>query len=80
MKYLMKITTAIAMMAFAVAAVNADDKDQKKKDNGTVDRIRQPDPPKESTGTVKSPTLKPSDGHKSPPKFKEVPPPKTDKK
>ena len=67
-------------MAFVAVAANADDKDQKgNTDNGTADNIRQPDPPAETTGTVKTPQLQPYDGHTPEPKFKEPPPPKTDK-
>jgi hypothetical protein len=72
-KYATMIATAVAVMSFVVMPMNAGEQD--KKSNDTVDKIRQPDPPVASTGTVKTPTLQPSDHHKPKPKFTEPPPP-----
>jgi hypothetical protein len=68
----------IHIIAFAVLATlghaSADNNNQKKAQN-TVDRIRQPDPPKVSTGTKPSPVGQPIVSRPGNPGYKPAPPP-----
>jgi hypothetical protein len=80
-RYIAMAIVVAASVLVATPRLLADDKDTKlDKAKDTVDGIRPSDPPKESSGTAKGPTLtKPDPDRKPEPKFKEPPPPKVDK-
>lgn len=79
MKHFLATCGTFLMLSLGILGAYAvDDSKNKTADKRTQDNLPA-QPPKAGTDTVKGSGLKPYDGHKQAPKFKEVPPPPKDK-
>ena len=79
MKYWITVLVTILFLGLATG-VNAQDKSKTKDAERRVKEQLPAEPPKETTGTVKGPTLSKPDPNRKPQPKEEPPPPKVEKK